>query len=356
MAKADAWGAPEGNFYARHTAARRASSGVTGHARIIAAPAYKRLLAAEPILRNLIPFLIIVFLVVIAGTRCLSLMTHHEEVERSAKGLLGLAAGQMGYALTAAQSDGPLDAAAFDALIEDIATQGSIGNRHALMITDDSFVVQAATQSGSPWIGRQLESFIGGGQPLFLFGSRAGVMEVRIADEVWYAAMGIADGRQGAAIAMIAQDAVFADWRKTVTLNVTLFAATAAVLLVILYAYFGQAARAQAADRLYLEAHNRVDLALVRGRCGLWDWDMVRGRMYWSRSMYDMLGYEASEAMLSFGSVSEIIHPTTPISSNSPTASSRAKSTRSTGLPHAARRRPMGLDSRKGTGERSRRA
>jgi two-component system cell cycle sensor histidine kinase PleC len=47
----------------------------------------------------------------------------------------------------------------------------------------------------------------------------------------------------------------------------------------------------------------------VRGRCGLWDWDMVRGKMYWSRSMYDMLGYEPCESMLSFGEVDEIIHP-----------------------------------------------
>ena len=65
----------------------------------------------------------------------------------------------------------------------------------------------------------------------------------------------------------------------------------------------------QAADRIYLEAHQRIDLALVRGRCGLWDWDMVRGKMYWSRSMYDMLGYEPCEAMLSFGEVAGIIHP-----------------------------------------------
>ncbi|MGO4835210.1 PAS domain-containing protein, partial [Rhizobiaceae sp. 2RAB30] len=81
------------------------------------------------------------------------------------------------------------------------------------------------------------------------------------------------------------------------------------VLIIILYAYFSQAARAQAADRIYLEAHQRIDLALVRGRCGLWDWDMVRGRMYWSQSMYDLLGYEHSEKMLSFGDVAEIIHP-----------------------------------------------
>ena len=83
---------------------------------------------------------------------------------------------------------------------------------------------------------------------------------------------------------------------------------TAGVLLIILYAYFSQAARAQAADRIYLEAHQRIDLALVRGRCGLWDWDMVRGKMYWSRSMYDMLGYRPCDTMLSFGEVAEIIH------------------------------------------------
>ena len=40
------------------------------------------------------------------------------------------------------------------------------------------------------------------------------------------------------------------------------------MLLVILYAYFSQAARGQAADRIYVEAHQRIDLALVRGRCG----------------------------------------------------------------------------------------
>ena len=31
--------------------------------------------------------------------------------------------------------------------------------------------------------------------------------------------------------------------------------------------------------------------------------------MYWSRSMYEMLGYEPCDAMLSFGAVSEITHP-----------------------------------------------
>lgn len=58
-----------------------------------------------------------------------------------------------------------------------------------------------------------------------------------------------------------------------------------------------------------MEAHQRIDMAMVRGKCGLWDWDMVRGKMFWSRSMFEMLGYETTDEMLSFGEVAAIIHP-----------------------------------------------
>ena len=131
-------------------------------------------------------------------------------------------------------------------------------------------------------------------------------------------------------------------------MNVTLFVLTAGVLLIILYAYFSQAARAQAADRIYLEAHQRIDLALVRGRCGLWDWDMVRGKMYWSRSMYDMLGYEPcdSDAVLRRGR-REIIHHDDGDLFELANADRVARDRpHRPGVPHAPRRRPVGLDAR----------
>ena len=309
MAKADAWNAAGGNFDAQSKGERRGIAGLTGNARLLAAPAYQRLLASEPYLKRLIPILIVIFLIVVAGTRCLSLLAQRDDVERSARGTLELAAGQLAYSLTIARSQGEPDHAVYAGLLENIAKYGALGNRHALLITDGGFTVQAASPAGSAWTGRHLESFIAGGQPLYLFGERAGVMEVRIGEENWLAAMALTEDRAGASLALIQRNAVLSEWRKTATLNVTLFVATAVVLIVILYAYFGQAARAQAADRLYMEAHERVDRALVRGRCGLWDWDIARGRMYWSCSMYDMLGYESSESMLSFGAVAEITHP-----------------------------------------------
>jgi len=303
MAKADAWGAPGGTAFA-HRETR--SDGLAGNTRLIAEPAYRRLLAAEPLLRRSIPALIITFLFVIAALRVLSLMNERDDVERNAKAILTLAAAQLASSLASTSDTVP---GAVQDLLETTSRQGAMGRSHVLVITDSAFKIVAVTPRSIPWQGHSLDGLVQGGQPLFMFGDRAGVMEVNIDGQDWYAAVSLANGRKGAAAALVPQEAVFEAWRKTVSLNVTLFVLTAGVLIIILYAYFGQAARAQAADRIYLEAHQRIDMALVRGRCGLWDWDMVRGKMYWSRSMYDMLGYKPCDTMLSFGEVDEIIHP-----------------------------------------------
>jgi two-component system cell cycle sensor histidine kinase PleC len=81
------------------------------------------------------------------------------------------------------------------------------------------------------------------------------------------------------------------------------------VLLGIGVAYVMQANRARAADEVCEKVRDRIDSALNRGRCGLWDWDIGRGRIYWSDSMYELLGYERQDEFLSFGEVNAMIHP-----------------------------------------------
>ncbi|WP_269932252.1 PAS domain-containing sensor histidine kinase [Aminobacter sp. HY435] len=307
MAKADAWGAPDETAVVRRKPARGAS--LAGNARLIAEPAYNRLLAAEPILRRSIPTLIMIFLIVVAGTRFLSLMSMRDDVERNAKAILSLAAGEMVNSLMVdTTNEVPLATAGHD-LLERSSQQGMLSRSHVIALTDQNFRIIAVTPQSTGWQGQALDAIVSGGQPLFMFGDRAGVISVRIGGQDWFAAVSLAEGKRAAAAAMVPQDAVFAEWRKTVSLNVALFVMTAGILIIILFAYFSQAARAQAADQIYLEAHERIDLALVRGKCGLWDWDMVRGKMYWSRSMYELLGYESCEGMLSFGEVARIIHP-----------------------------------------------
>ena len=300
MANADAHGANGWRLFGRPRG--EASGSLQGNARIIAAADYRRLLAIEPHVRRSVPTLIVLFLMIVAAARVLALTNSHESIESNARAMLSLSSIQLARALTKTDISNPNEA------IESSHRLGALSSSHVLVVTNEQFEVEAVSSGDPVFAGKQLRRLLAGGQPLFLFGERAGVMQVRIGEQDWYAALSLLpEGR--AAGAFIPVDAVFAEWRKSVSLNVTLFVLTASILAIMLYAYFSQTTRARQADRIYLAAHRRVDLALAMGRCGLWDWDMSRDRMYWSRSIYEMLGYEPSAATLSFGKVAEIIHP-----------------------------------------------
>lgn len=308
MAKADAWGIPTGGLWRRWRWGRRVK--VAGNARILAAPAYERLLAMEPYLRKAIPALIVLFLLVIAAARFLSMMTWRDDIERDAKVMLGLAANNLSQALQLATGEKAPTPDEARALLNETAAQAGLPRSWVLAVTDEHFVVLGASGgSGDFLANRPIDNLIAGAQPLFMFGERAGVQHVRMNNTDWLAAVNILPARAGAVVILAPIDGVFLDWRRSVSLNVTLFVLMAGVLMAILYAYFSQAARAEAADRMYVEAHQRIDLALLRGKSGLWDWDLARGKMYWSRSMFEILGYEPTDAMLSFGEVAGIIHP-----------------------------------------------
>ena len=151
MAGADAWGAADGSTFARHNEGR---DSVAGNARIIAAPAYRRLLGIEPLLKRSIPVLIVIFLIVVASVRFLSLMALRDDVERDAKALLGLAAGELVNALMLAEGD-PNDVEAEAQRLLQKTAQGGMADGHVLAITDGAFKVIAATAGAPSWRGRR---------------------------------------------------------------------------------------------------------------------------------------------------------------------------------------------------------
>jgi len=105
------------------------------------------------------------------------------------------------------------------------------------------------------------------------------------------------------------RDAALSSWRALTTLTITLSATTGFVVLILGFAFHWQATRAREADLIYETVRTRIDTALNRGRCGLWDWDLARGRIFWSQSMFDILGLKAKDDLLPFGDVSALVHP-----------------------------------------------
>jgi two-component system cell cycle sensor histidine kinase PleC len=285
-------------------------SDLAGHAKLFAKPAYSRLLKAEPFLKRSIPVLIVAFLLVLAAARFAELMDKRSQLESSAKQATALTA-----LTSAATLAGDLDALKAQ---HRWRVETHIGN--ALpphLITDGRFVlvastegrIFAATANGASHVGLSLDRLLPIATPLRLFGARAGVQEIEYLGKSYFAFQSHLPDRSGTVTALTPTSEILDSWKKEVSLNVTLFAATSSILLVILYAYFTQASRARDADDIYLEAHHRVDTALSSGRCGLWDWDMSKGRLYWSRSMYEILGQPPRDCVLSYRDVDHLMHP-----------------------------------------------
>ena len=102
---------------------------------------------------------------------------------------------------------------------------------------------------------------------------------------------------------------LLSSWRIGVTRLSILFVVTFLVLTMLAGAFHWQAAKASEADATLSIATERLDKALDRSNCGMWDWNLAEGTIFWSKSMYEILGLPPKGELLSFGEVSERLHP-----------------------------------------------
>ncbi len=316
MAQADTPGAMVRNGLSllRRARPRLAGSpaGVFGYARQLSHPAYERLLSSETFLRRLVPILIVIFLAVVALARWMSLSTQADEIRATAAGELNLIAELVSEKLrhNPAIEGGVVSPAALQNLLSDTVSPKHLAGERQIVVTDHTGVVAAAAPYRGEWIGTRLDSIYSQTVLLTTFGRKAATRTITLEGErTALAVHRLLPAPHGGITLVQPTDALFAGWRKTISLNVTLFVGTSSILLIVLYAYFAQSARAREADGIYRVTHNRFDTALTRGRCGLWDWDLARGRIYWSASMYSLLGMEAKDDVLGFSEVCELTHP-----------------------------------------------
>ncbi|MBN9017260.1 MAG: PAS-domain containing protein [Rhizobiales bacterium] len=312
MARAQAAGASDSGRLSIGRIFSRRRDRIRGHARLVAQPAYEKLLAAEPILRRCIPVIIILFLVVIAVSRGTHLYDARLDREFQARETMGLLASLVARTLSDAEAALPDDryAMGLQNALDDALPDGALAGGRRLFVTDPTGRIIASAPRVLSDEGRDFNDVVDGAQPLVIFGERAGTMTVTLEDgSPALAAARLLPGRAGYLAVLTPLSDIYRGWRAEVSVNVTAFVGTTAILLVILYGYFAQSARAQQADRIYAETYDRFDTALRRGRCGLWDWDLARGRLFWSKSMFELVGMTPRDTLLSFGEVDALVHP-----------------------------------------------
>ena len=302
------------------------SDSIKGLAQSIAKPAYRRLLTAEPALRRAVPALIIAFLLTICVGAIVQVLDHRrqaisdivKQIEGSADFLVDRLerleqpkAGSERRLQTELERVMPSWARAPGRQVLIANGDGVIvaGIRHEVVTNSDGAI--SATAPLEPgMVGRRLIDVLGPAQPLTTFGAAAGVLEIPLADgSPAFGTVRSLHGSNGELAIIHGRAEALAAWASDTALTVTLSATTGFVVLILGFAFHWQATRAREADMIYETVRSRIDTALNRGRCGLWDWDLARGRVFWSHSMFAILGLKPLDTLLSFGEVDALVHP-----------------------------------------------
>ncbi len=285
------------------------SDSIKGLAQSIAKPAYHRLLVAEPALRRAVPLLIIAFLITI----CLGALVQVVDQNRQKRAV--------------AMRD---LAALADLLAERIdrlsgIRQGPSANSERLQTLMPSLVPAWGMAAGRHILVAGADHRILARVPV-----ETGTEPDRILDPISTAQLLAAVGIEGAAAdltlpsgngalasaslvrslpgrVVVVQEKIGSIWGSDAALSVTLSATTGFVVLILGFAFHWQSTRAREGDLINDAVRGRIDTALNRGRCGLWDWDLSRGRIFWSQSMFSMLGLDGRNDLLTFGEVNALV-------------------------------------------------
>ena len=285
------------------------SDSIKGLAQSIAKPAYRRLLTAEPLLRRTVPVLIVAFMLTICIGAAVQVLDHRRQAILDSVRTVEALADHLAVAVDRTGRDGkPVLPRTSDALERALPAWAAGGGRSILVGDVDGNIV-ASVPNGPTVQGRNILDILGPIQPLTTFGAAAGTMEIVLADGATaFATVRALRNPIGMLAVMQPRSDALASWRSTTAMTVTLSATTGFVVLILGFAFHWQATRAREADVIHDTVRSRIDTALNRGRCGLWDWDLARGRVFWSHSMFDILGLPPKDELLTFGEVNALVH------------------------------------------------
>jgi two-component system cell cycle sensor histidine kinase PleC len=287
------------------------SDSIKGLAEAVARPAYRRLLTAEPFLRRAVPVLIVAFLVTLGVAAAVDIRERLRQAIFKSADELDLAATLMTERMErlAANESGEPVVRAFRAFERIDWPRATAGGR-LVLLTDASSTIIATQPALNGYIGRKLNEAIGRDPAVSPVMIIPGVSDLTLSDgsAILFALRNLKTPLGQLAITQ-PRAFVLGEWRADTTLAATLFSATGFVVLMLGFAFLWQSRLMRETASIEDTVRGRIDTALNSGRCGLWDWDLASGRVFWSQSMFDILGLPSHPTLLSFGEISGLVHP-----------------------------------------------
>jgi two-component system, cell cycle sensor histidine kinase PleC len=286
------------------------SDSIKGLAQSIAKPAYHRLLVAEPALRRAVPTLIIAFLITICLGAFVQVLDQSRQKRVASKRDLAALADVLAERidrLASARQDRLLHIERLPFLLPDlIPLWGVAGGRHLIVVGADRRILARIPIEASLGEADRVLDAISSAQLLSSPSLQGNVIDITLPNgSTALATSQLIKSLPGQVI--VIQERLEPLWGSDSALSVTLSATTGFVVLILGFAFHWQSTRAREGDLINDAVRGRIDTALNRGRCGLWDWDLSRGRIFWSQSMFTMLGLDSRSDLLTFGEVNALV-------------------------------------------------
>jgi two-component system cell cycle sensor histidine kinase PleC len=272
-----------------------------------------RLAISERHLRLLITSLIVLFLLMIGGTLLMQLSqsrTAHVADQNNLSVIYGeTVAARFKAEAAAARLAGGAPPNVDSARLAQLLPAQALGEGRLFAVVESLGRIVASAPSDQGLDGTAITSLL---SPDFVTATTLNAKDMaplRMAsgDAAFVAMFDLGD-YPGSLIVLQRNSDVLQAWRTSVTRVTALFVVSLLVLMLLGGAFHWQAAKAAEADTILEVATARLDKALDRGQCGMWDWDIRKGILFWSRSMFDILGMPVKGDYLSFAEAVSRIH------------------------------------------------
>ncbi len=265
----------------------------------------------ELVLKRSIPILILIFLAVVAASRIMGIVGEHGRMEDAARQSASLMSATASAAFSGQESlFAAADRQTAQARLSTFLGQDKLERGAVVLFTDTTGRIFGGIGDAGSYLGKRLSSVLPETAAMRRVGGSGTVIETFFGDVPYYASIKPIGNDGALIVAAHSLETTNEFVRGEVSLSVTIFAGISAILLVILYAYYAQVKRARDADETFVQSNLRIETALSRGRCGLWDFDVTNRRLFWSGSMYEMLGFPPVGNVVSFTDAARMMHPT----------------------------------------------
>ena len=195
-------------------------------------------------------------------------------------------------------------------VLEQAVPADAMGLNRVYLLVSSAGQIVGSVPTNSLFLGQGIDHVMGTGFVLDAAVNAPTMMPTKLAggDDVLMASRDLAPF-PGSLLTFQKKSDVLSVWRNGVMELAVLFAVTFLVLMMLSGAFHWQAAKASDADDMLTVATTRLDKALDGGECGLWDWNLAEGHIFWSKSMFEILGLPPKGDFLSYGEVSSLTHP-----------------------------------------------